>query len=154
MLDEESSGTEVSGRANSPRGMTAVGIFLFFGATMALLAGSTLVWPGTILDRMWVLNETAYKQLAPLGWAVGSLFLLLSAVLAAAGTGWFQRHVWGWWLAVAVIITQILGDLVNGFRGDFLRGGIGVVIAGALLFYLLRPAVRAAFGIGTRPSSR
>jgi len=32
--------------------MIAVGIFLFFGATMGFLAGTTLVWRGTILDRM------------------------------------------------------------------------------------------------------
>ncbi len=32
-------------------GITAVGIFLFFGATMAALAGTTLVFPGTILDK-------------------------------------------------------------------------------------------------------
>jgi len=50
-------------------------------------------------------------------------------------------------LAVAVITTQVLGDLVNFFffRGDWLRGGVGFSIAAALLLYLLRPAVRAVF---------
>jgi hypothetical protein len=42
---------------------------------------------------------------------------------------------------VAVIATQVLGDLVNFFRGDYWRGGVGFSIASALLFYLLRPAV-------------
>jgi hypothetical protein len=39
----------------SHTGITAMGIFLFFGATMASLAGATLTWRGTILDRMWAL---------------------------------------------------------------------------------------------------
>jgi hypothetical protein len=46
---------------------------------------------------------------------------------------------------VGIIATQVLGDLGNFLTGDFVRGGIGFAIAGALLFYLLRPEVRVAF---------
>jgi hypothetical protein len=129
-----------------PRGTTAVGAFLFFGAIMASLAGATLTWPGTFLDRIWVLNPTAHKQLASLGRPTGILFLSLSAALTVAGIGWFKRRIWGWRLAVAIIATQVLGDVVNCVRGDWLRGGIGVMIASALLLFLLQPRVRAIFG--------
>jgi hypothetical protein len=128
-----------------PAGFTAVGIFLFFGAIMASLAATTLFWRGTPLDRMWALNRAAHRQLAPLDGTVGILFLLLGAALAAAGIGWFRRRIWGWRLAVAIIAIQVLGDAFNCVRGDWLRGGTGVVIAGALLLFLLRPKVRAAF---------
>jgi hypothetical protein len=126
-------------------GFTAVGIFLFFGASMAGFAATTLLWRGTALDRLWDLNPIAYKQLAPLGGRVGILFLLLGVALTAAGIGWFRRRLWGWRLAVAIIATQVLGDVVNCVRGDMLRGGTGVIIAGALLLFLLRPKVRASF---------
>ncbi len=126
-------------------GFTAMGIFLFFGAVMASLAATTLLWRDTALDRLWALNPTAYKQLAPLGGTVGILFVLLSSALTAAGIGWFRRRLWGWRLAVAIIATQVLGDVVNCLRGDLLRGGIGVIIAGALLLFLLRPTIRATF---------
>jgi hypothetical protein len=66
-------------------------------------------------------------------------------MLALAGTGWFKHHLWGGDWPLAVIATQVLGDLVNFFRGDYWRGRVGFSIAGALLFYLLRPAVRAVF---------
>lgn len=112
---------------------------------MASLAGTTLVWSGTALDRVWVLNAPAYQRLAPYGKTVGVPFLFLGALLLVAGAGWFSGRLWAWRLAVAVIATQIAGDLVNFFLGDFLRGGIGFLIAGALLFYLLRPHVRASF---------
>jgi hypothetical protein len=133
--------------------MQAMGVFLFFGATMAALAGTTLVWRGTALDRMWELNPTAYTQLAPLGRGVGIAFLLLSVALLTAGIGWFRRRVWGWRLAVAIITIQVAGDLINALRGEVVKGTTGVVIASALLMYLLRPALRGAFG-GTEPSVR
>ncbi|PYU44068.1 MAG: hypothetical protein DMG53_17120 [Acidobacteria bacterium] len=68
--------------------------------------------------------------------------------------GLVQASLWGWRLAVAIIATQVLGDLVNAFMGDLLRGSVGFVIAGALLVYLLRPQVRGAFASGNAPSVR
>jgi hypothetical protein len=151
MQDAPGSGTDKADGYKMPRGITAVGVFLFFGATMASIAGTTLTWPGTFLDRLWVLNPTAHKQLATFAHPAGILFLLLAVLLALAGTGWFKHRLWGWRLAVAVIATQVLGDLINLFKGDYWRGGIGFSIATALLFYLLRPAVRAVFDGATLP---
>ena len=129
----------------SPRGMTAIGIFLLFGALMASLAGATLVWRGTALDRMWALNLRAFRELTHHGRAVGIPFLLLGVALAVAGIGWFKCRLWGWRLAVAVIATQVLGDLVNTFSGHVFEGGLGIAIAGALLLYLLSADVKAVF---------
>jgi hypothetical protein len=145
MKDGPGFGTDKSDGYKMPRGITAVGVFLFFGATMASIAGTTLTWPGTFLDRLWVLNPTGHQQIATFAKPAGILFLLLAAVLAMAGTGWFKHRLWGWRLAVAVIAVQVLGDLVNFFKGDYSRGGVGFSIATALLFYLLRPVVRAVF---------
>ena len=127
------------------RGFTAIGIFLFFGAIMASLAATTLLWPGTALDRIWALNPAAYKQLAPLGGIVGIFFLVLGVALTTAGIGWFRRRLWGWKLAVVIIATQVLGDVVNCFRGDLLRGGVGIIVASSLLLFLLRSKVKTAF---------
>jgi len=113
--------------------------------TMAALAGITLVWPGTALDRIWLLNPKAHLQLAPLGPRIGFGFLLLSMALGTAAVGWFQKKKWGWQLAVCIIGIQVLGDLVNLVRGDFIRGATGVVIAGALLIYLCRSTIKALF---------
>jgi hypothetical protein len=127
------------------RGFTVIGIFLFFGATMASLASITLLWRGTALDGGWALNPTAFKELTSLGRSTGILFLLLGATLAVAGVGWFRHRLWGWRLAIGIIATQVLGDFVNCVRGDVLRGGIGAIIAGGLLLFLLRSKIRAAF---------
>jgi hypothetical protein len=132
-------------RGPSRPAFVAIGVFLFFGMTMAALAGTTLTWPGTALDRIWVLNPTAHIQLASLNPRVGLAFLFLAMLLAAAGVGWFQRKRWGWRLSVCIIGIQVLGDLLNLVRGDYLRGATGVVIAGALLIYLCRRRVKTLF---------
>jgi hypothetical protein len=135
-------------RTKSPRGMSAVGIFLFFGATMAFLAGLTFLWPGTVLDRVWALNPHAYKQLAPFGRGMGIPLILLGLALTVAGMGWFKRFLWAWRLAVAIIAIQVVGNFVNIFLGRIVEGAIAVTIAVALLFYLLRSEVKAAFATG------
>lgn len=129
----------------SPRAMIAIGIFLVFGAVMAFLAGMTLAWPGTALDRVWAFNPRAYRELAPIGRIIGIPFLLLGVTLSITSVGWFKRRLWGWRLAVIIIATQVLGGSIHVFLGRVVEGGIGIAIAGALLFYLLRAKVRAIF---------
>ena len=144
MGDNDRTGLDLAIGPKAP-GFTAIGVFLFFGAVMAGLAATTLLWRGTALDRVWALNPTAHRQLALLGGTVGIFFLVLGAALATAGIGWFRRRLWGWRLAVVIICTQVLGDVANCVRGDWLRGGTGVIIAGALLLFLLQPRIRATF---------
>jgi hypothetical protein len=129
----------------SPRSLVAMGIFLVFGAVMATLAGTSLRWPRTYLDDIWILNPPAHRELAPYGPVVGLLFLLLGATLAVAAAGWFKRRLWGRWLAVAIFSIQLLGDFVHVFLGHVGEGAIGVTLSSLLLFYLTRPQVRAAF---------
>jgi hypothetical protein len=133
-------------------GMTAFGIFLLWGATMASLAGTTLTWPGTVLDRVWVLNPTGYKQLSPFGSKAGILFITLAVVLAAAGIGWLKRLLWAWRLSIAIIATQVLGNIVNIMLGRTVEAGVGLIVSGALLFYLSRGRVRSAFNRPARAS--
>jgi hypothetical protein len=59
--------------------------------------------------------------------------------------GCFRGRIWGWWLAVAILLVNGLSDVAQIFMGHFLEGGIGVVAAGVILFYLSRPNVRGAF---------
>jgi hypothetical protein len=125
-----------------------MGVFLLFGAVMASIAGATLIIRGSAFDRMWALNPRAYNELAPLGRAVGIPFLLLGIALTLAGIGWFKRRYWGWQLAVVIVVIQVAGGFVHVFLGHVVQGGIGVTIPGALLYYLTRTNVRAAFRPG------
>jgi len=62
---------------------------------MALLAAATLLFSGTPLDRVWLLNPRAYRELAPFGKTAGIGFAFLASLLAMAAIGWFRRRLWG-----------------------------------------------------------
>ena len=135
-------------RSDRSFGLTAMAGFLVFGATMATLAGITLLFQGSFLDAIWRLNPEAGEQLRQLGRGIGIAFLGLGAAMVAAAIGWIKRRFWGWALAVIIIASQVLGDLVNALRGEFWKGAVGVPVAGALLVYLLQSKVRASFNHG------
>lgn len=130
-----------------PAGFLPIGIFFFFGATMATYAAITLAIPGTILDAAWKLNPEGHAQLASLGRIMAVPFLVLAAALFVAGLGWFRRRRWGWVLGVALIAINLTGDIFNlVFRGELLKGAVGVAVAGLLLTYMTRASVRNYFG--------
>src|SRR5215475_3211285 len=135
-------------------GMNLMGVFLVFGATMAALAGITLVWQGTPLDSIWKLNPQAHHQLAPAGNLFGSGMLIVAFTLALASIGWFLKRKWGWRLAVAILSIQVGADILNLFSGRIFQGAVGAVIGGALIFYLLRSSVRVVFEASPRDATR
>ncbi|HVO64055.1 MAG TPA: hypothetical protein VMT53_24250 [Terriglobales bacterium] len=132
-------------RPSRPPGFAAIGVFFCFGSVMAAYAAVTLVRRGTCLDRLWALNRRGHIALAGLGPMVAVPFGVLSMVLVLAALGWFRRQYWGWLLGTAVIATNLAADFIHALLGDWLRSGVGVIIAGLLLFYLTRPRVRTYF---------
>lgn len=69
--------------------------------------------------------------------------------MAAAACGAWSRKTWGWRLAIAIFTVNGLGDLVQAFSGHTVEGILGVVVAGAgagaLVYWLTLPRVKAAF---------
>jgi hypothetical protein len=127
------------------RGLLGVGVFFVFGTLASFYAGMTLVFPGTSLDRLWVLNPRAHHELSAFGRWTGISFFLLACALALTTLGWFKRRLWGWRLAVVIVASQVLGGLVHIFFGRVAQGVVGLTISGALLFYFLGAKVRAEF---------
>jgi hypothetical protein len=124
-----------------------IGIFLialFFAAStcVVLSVGTALVWQGTALDAVWDIYPSRRGMLMPWRSLLGPLFLGLAIPMAAASVGCFLRRRWGWWLAVLIFAANGAGDMVQLFLGRYVEGGVGVLAAGAILFYLMRPEVR------------
>jgi hypothetical protein len=115
-------------------------------ATMLLMASAvTILWPETPLSRMWDLKPAEYRQLLGMGWPVAIGFLVVAVAAAFTAVGMFGRRRWAWWLAVAGLTVNGLSDAVRIVLGSPLEGAVGVLGAGLVLWWLLRPAVRAQF---------
>jgi len=112
---------------------------------MSAYAGLTLLLPGTFFDALWALNPLAHAQLTALGRWAALPFAFVSPMLALAATGWFRHRRWGWTLGVTIIAINLAGDLAQILFGERWKGIIGVVLATALLAYLMRRSTRNHF---------
>lgn len=126
-------------------GVFALGVFFAFGAVMSLLSATALLVPNSPLEPMWRLNRGARERLAALGsWAI--LFMaVISVACAGSAIGLWVRASWGRRLAIAVLIVNLVGDLMGALLRHDPRTLIGLPIGGALIAYLLSARVRHHF---------
>jgi len=98
-----------------------------------------------MLEVIWKLYPARRAVLMPYRVWLGPGFLILAIIMASASIGCFRRRIWGWWLAVIIFLINGLSDAGQILIGHFREGGIGVAVAGFILFYLSQPHVRGAF---------
>lgn len=106
---------------------------------MCALTIALLLFPGTGLDVLWRLNPNAQAAFQSIGnWSIAIMFAVGATCLFAA-IGLWRGTNWGACIAVIILIANMAGDLVNAlFRHDY-RAVIGLPIAAAMIFYLVRP---------------
>jgi hypothetical protein len=127
---------EIVDRERLPIGIKLLVIFFVAGALICSLVMLALAFPGTFLDRIWLLRPGVQAEFQEYGtWAI----LLMAAVGAACGLSAFglaKRAEWGRRLAISVLTVNLVGDMFNAvFRGD-LRTLIGLPIGGFMIWYL------------------
>jgi small multidrug resistance family-3 protein len=122
-------------------------VAIFFAAATCILVGVglALLMPGSRLESIWSLYPARRGLLMPYRMWLGPGFLLLAIIMALASIGCLRHRIWGWWLAIGIFLINGLSDAGQILLGHFLEGGIGVLVAGAILFYLSRPKVRGTF---------
>ena len=128
-----------------PRAIVALVAFFAFGTLAGGVAALTLALPGTALDVVWRLKPEEHARLATTGALSVLLMCAVSAACAAAAVGVWRGRRWAWWLAIALIAANLVGDAANAvLRGD-LRTLVGLPIGGALLAWLVFGRARAWF---------
>lgn len=126
-------------------GLTLLAGFFGFGTLMCLLTLVGLLSPGGVLEPMWRLNPEARVTFQAMG--NGSLLLMTIVGLACgfAAVGLIKRMSWGRYLALGVLIVNLLGDLGNALLRHDWRTLLGLPISGMLIAYLCSQKVRRAF---------
>jgi hypothetical protein len=129
-----------------PKTVSIVAAFLFAATAIAAVAGISLLFPGTLFDRLWELNKPGAAAFHALGRLSGVLLLVLGVGTSAAAAGLLQGKKWSWWFAMVLFTINGCGDVVSFFATrDILRSGSGVVIASVFLYALSRGRVRRYF---------
>jgi uncharacterized membrane protein (DUF2068 family) len=129
-----------------PLGVTALSIFFTLGTIPSIATALALAFPGAWSDAMWQFKPRAQQDFSLLGvWAI-PLMLVVAVACAGAAAGLWKGRRWGYRIALGLLSINLLGDVFNAFvRGDW-RTLIGIPIGGAMLAYLLSPAIRKCFG--------
>ena len=135
-----SAGVSPAGREASRVKIVLFVAFFAFGTSMCLLTMLLLAFPNTPLDASWRLNPEAHDFLSGhRGWA----FPLMAAVGVACGSaavGLSRRAEWGRRLAIVVLAVNLLGDLGGAIVRHDPRTLIGLPIAGAMIWFLVKKA--------------
>lgn len=128
-----------------PLGVTILGVFLVLSTCILAATVVTLLFPGSVLDRIWDFKRGEYEQMLPYRLWAGIGFLVLGVLMAFAAYGWLRARRWAWWLVQGIFIANALGDVGRIVQGDVAGGLVGVVVVTALLLYVRSKAVRALF---------
>lgn len=127
--------------------VTAFAAFFALGACIAFVAAAALLTPGGFLEPIWRLNPRAQFAFASLGkWSI-VLMSCVSALCLSAAVGLRRRKRSGYYLAIAILIINLIGDTTNVLLGTEPRALIGIPIALILLWLLSRRSMRIYFGI-------
>ena len=132
-----------------PTGVTILAVLaVIYGIFNLLLALLGIL--GSALKASGVASGTIRYSAGTLVYATIS-DALLGILLLAFGIGALRLRGWAWTLGVVAlaldVIRQLVGVFIGGINaGAIVRDGITIVIVLIVLWYLLRPSVRGAFG--------
>jgi len=121
-------------------GITLLTVFFAVATIILVSVGVALVHPGTAFDVMWRLKPDREPILMAHRSLLGPFFLGLAVAMAFASYGCATRKHWARWLAIAIFGANGLGDFIQLMTGHVIEGGVGVVAAGLLIFFLTRPS--------------
>jgi uncharacterized membrane protein (DUF2068 family) len=142
-------------RMNRPTGVSVIAVLCFIGAVFCLIGGIGLIAGGGFLATM--LSQQAESAgaasiLAGLGTVVGVLILVFGAVYVLVGWGLWMLKEWA--RIVSIVLSAIaavfqlpglLTALLHFRIGSFIWIALWTGVYAAIIWYLLKPAVKAVF---------
>jgi Fe2+ transport system protein B len=136
-----------------PFGITALTMLFVIGVAASFISVLSLTFPGSFLEPIWRLNPQAREGFDRAGpWAILLMSLVCVACICTA-IGLWRGLGWGYWLAVGMLIINLLGDIINVVTGAEPRVIVGIPIVLLILAYLRRRRTRDFFRRSARSGS-
>lgn len=125
-----------------PMGITVLAVLSAIGGVLTILGGIALIGLGGVAGA-----SSGSAALFGMG-AIFGLLLLASGIASLAfAYGAWTLQSWAWTLGVALQIISLALSLLTIIGGGDIAGQvISIVIAGIILYYLMQPSIKAAFG--------
>jgi hypothetical protein len=128
--------------AARPMGITILAVLSAIGGVLSILAGIALIGLGGVGAA-----STGQAALFGLGAIFGLLILASGIASLAFAYGAWTLQPWAWTLGVALQILSLALAVVAIIGGsDISSQIIGVAISAIILYYLMQPSIKAAFG--------
>ena len=112
--------------------------FFAFGVSMCVLTIALLLFPGTALDQLWLLNPDAHAVFQSIGGSSIAIMLLVGTTCLIAAIGLWRGTLWGTRVAILILVVNMIGDLSNTLLNYDFRTLVGLPIAAAMIVYLAR----------------
>jgi len=147
---------------NRPQGVTILawlaiigGVFGIFASVFVVLAGIIAIGAGAAAGIAGGLNEGGAAAGAGVIAILAAVWLLLLSVVEIIfGTGALGLKPWAWTMGIWWCYISAVSNVISLFSKQFFSALIGLVIAIAILYYLFRDDVKAAFGkMASQPPS-
>ena len=150
-----------------PTGVTILAVLAILGAIGLLFSGAVLIGLGLLLgtlaasvDITNAINNAGYPGLSSLGVGtisaliivLGAVILILGILYLAVGVGFFGGKRWAWTLGIIVSVIGIVLGIIQVAFGNY-GSVLSLIISLLIVYYLMRPHVKAFFGKGTSMAS-
>jgi hypothetical protein len=141
-----------------PTGVTIIAVLNFIGAAGLLILGLLSFAGGSLIAGFFNAAATANGTtgaapvagwMAGIGIFIGAIFLAFAIFAVFIGIGLLKLKNWARVTTIVFSVLGLLGNL-NGLRGGVAGGIVGTIIGLAIniliIWYMLQPSVKAAFG--------
>jgi len=123
-----------------PIGITILAVLAVLATVLSVIVASDLIGTGTTTG-----STSRLGGLAPV---LGVVLILVGALNLVLAYGFWTLKSWAWPLGVGLWAASIVLDVLQYLNDNSLlvTMAISVLIGVAVLYYLFRPQVKAAFG--------
>jgi hypothetical protein len=128
-----------------PLGITILGILAIIGGVLGFFGSLAIIFAGSVVATAGAATGTATS--GAFYSLLGILFLVFSIGDIAVGIGFLTLKQWAWTLGVGLQVVGIVIDILFITQGSSVGSEvINILLSAVIIYYLLRPEVKAAFG--------
>ncbi|MDP9250439.1 MAG: hypothetical protein M3O78_03610 [Chloroflexota bacterium] len=123
-----------------PTGITILAVLAAIAGVLYILGGLALLTVGAVVSATYALGGLAA--------IIGLIILVVGVLYIGLAYGFWSLKPWAWSLGVGLQVAGIILNIVQYVNNNANLVGtiIGIAIAGAIIYYLYQPSVKAAFG--------